>query len=586
MKIPRKNSAPPTPPKTPTKRLKAEHRIEEDSFMSIAAHGNYCGPGWSAGKKQLSVCGPPGSAIDALDESCRIHDCAYDKKNKYKQNKGYADMKFALENIMRIDNPKAQLFGAIVGAQGVARAVGLYDDSSRELIETSRKRKNTDLIELPRKRRKTDPKKKRVRIRLYDRLNSRYISSVKKMPVRRRTKYRRRKTYKKSKPYAKRPKRVPRKKYSRKKRSNKVNVNYSGVNYKYETGGLKTYDNFSAGYIGLGMPMVNFWQNCCRALIRRMFLKLGYNFVDWDQIIADLTAGTTDRLEYALDYRITNNSTGVTTGATMIYNNGSTPASLPTKTFDDYALDMAELINLQLAATQNYQFVGIRVIIANPEQTIDKCYLDLSTFSFSVKHSCLMKVQNNTLSRGADEDANVSTNIANNPLNGILYKNNNKWRNYLNMNSKDGTANINLYSTVADKETGLLAIDPEGIGIGDIQNDYRKFPRPAAFGFKKAYKFVIMPGEIKYTSISFKTRISLNSIIKRFRVTTMDAEDANWEAADFGHMFLLGFEKTIHSVSNSPNVDISYQLEHNFKIVGKEGKKKACLSRVVVVNPL
>lgn len=576
MKIPRKHKLNETEEIQNQKQIKTEHRIEDDSFMSIAAHGNYCGPGWSAGKKQLSVCGPPGSAIDALDESCRIHDCAYDKKNKYKQNKGYADMKFALENIMRIDNPKAQLFGAIVGAQGIARAIGLYDDSSREVKQKTRKRLKTEPMK----------KKKSQKIRIYDKLNAQYLSSVKKMPVRYVRRGRRmvrvRKPYKRYKKVAKKVTRVPRKKYARKRKYNKVNVNYSGVNYKFETGGLKTYDNFSAGYIGLGMPMLTFWQNCCRAIIRRIMLKLGYNFVDWDQTLGDVVAGV-NRLEYIIDYRLTDPSTGITTSNFMTYNSGSIPASVSTNSFELYATEMQELIWRNLTVTNNHTLMGIRVVLVKEggDDIVDKCYIDLTNFSFSVKHKCMMKVQNNTLSRGADEDANVSTNIANNPLDGILYKNNGKWRNYLDMNSKDGTAAADVYTTVAEKNNGILNINPESIS----QNDYRKFPRPAAFGFKKAYKFVIMPGEIKYTSLSFKTRISLNSILKRFRLTTKGAGNANWEAADFGHMFLLGFEKTIHSVGNSPNINISYQLEHSFKIVGKEGKKKACLSRVVIVNP-
>lgn len=44
--------------------------------MSFRYHGNYCGPGWSDGKWQQSVCSTmPG--IDEFDEECRMHDCEH-----------------------------------------------------------------------------------------------------------------------------------------------------------------------------------------------------------------------------------------------------------------------------------------------------------------------------------------------------------------------------------------------------------------------------------------------------------------------------------------------------------------------------
>jgi hypothetical protein len=40
-------------------------------------HGNYCGPNWSAGKVQASVCDPTVPSVDEFDETCRVHDCIY-----------------------------------------------------------------------------------------------------------------------------------------------------------------------------------------------------------------------------------------------------------------------------------------------------------------------------------------------------------------------------------------------------------------------------------------------------------------------------------------------------------------------------
>jgi len=82
-------------------------------------HGNYCGPGWSAGKYQPSVNQPEVSSIDEFDETCKVHDARYAKKDDLSE----ADFEFARANIGL--NPKRTAAGMAVGIQGVARYAGL-----------------------------------------------------------------------------------------------------------------------------------------------------------------------------------------------------------------------------------------------------------------------------------------------------------------------------------------------------------------------------------------------------------------------------------------------------------------------------
>lgn len=85
--------------------------------LSFAFHGNYCGPGWSAGKYQLSVRDPTVPAVDKLDEACMEHDAAYfDGVDLYE-----ADMRFARRTFGR--SVKGSIAGLGVGLQGVARKV-------------------------------------------------------------------------------------------------------------------------------------------------------------------------------------------------------------------------------------------------------------------------------------------------------------------------------------------------------------------------------------------------------------------------------------------------------------------------------
>lgn len=85
--------------------------------MSFAYHGNFCGPGWSAGEWQNSVVSDV-EPIDEFDASCKVHDELYATRGDL----GAADSEFAYQNLTSL-SPKRMFAGAIVGAQGFARAV-------------------------------------------------------------------------------------------------------------------------------------------------------------------------------------------------------------------------------------------------------------------------------------------------------------------------------------------------------------------------------------------------------------------------------------------------------------------------------
>ncbi len=85
---------------------------------SIRYHGNYCGPGWSNGKRQSSVIGdtPP---VDDFDATCMLHDAAY-ATSQEASVLTQADYEFATSNLASF-NPKRMLAGALVGVQGLLR---------------------------------------------------------------------------------------------------------------------------------------------------------------------------------------------------------------------------------------------------------------------------------------------------------------------------------------------------------------------------------------------------------------------------------------------------------------------------------
>lgn len=79
-------------------------------------HGNYCGPNWSAGKHQPSVVSDV-PAIDAFDDTCRVHDAHY----ALGHNIDKADSKFVWENIGR-------------GVKRSIAAVGVFGNSTTRKI--------------------------------------------------------------------------------------------------------------------------------------------------------------------------------------------------------------------------------------------------------------------------------------------------------------------------------------------------------------------------------------------------------------------------------------------------------------------
>jgi hypothetical protein len=89
-------------------------------MVTLRYHGNYVGPGWSAGRYQNSVANSDVPAIDEFDETAKEHDAAY----YYGKNLTQADYKFFRKNWGR--GFKRSAAALAVGIQGTFRG----DDSS------------------------------------------------------------------------------------------------------------------------------------------------------------------------------------------------------------------------------------------------------------------------------------------------------------------------------------------------------------------------------------------------------------------------------------------------------------------------
>lgn len=124
--------------------------------MSFKLHGNYCGPGWSAGKWQQSVDkGPP--PIDAVDWACARHDAAYARGEDLAE----ADFRFARDTIAST-TPLGIVSGLGVGAQGVLRAAGILSRGGDKVPKNSKQLINHSQSTFTRKQQPTNMARGRI----------------------------------------------------------------------------------------------------------------------------------------------------------------------------------------------------------------------------------------------------------------------------------------------------------------------------------------------------------------------------------------------------------------------------------------
>lgn len=135
-----------------------KHRVKTDPLFSFKAHGNYCGPGWSAGKYQNSVRDETVPAVDSHDNKCLIHDAEYaDPESDFYE----ADKRFVLDLVA--DHPfdyLTYILAAPVAVQAVARKLGLMGRKGKKVAKEIKKVEKAVAKGMKRKRR-TRPRRRR-----------------------------------------------------------------------------------------------------------------------------------------------------------------------------------------------------------------------------------------------------------------------------------------------------------------------------------------------------------------------------------------------------------------------------------------
>jgi len=104
-------------------------------MVTFRYHGNYVGPGWSAGKYQRSVRRSRVPAVDEFDQTAKEHDAAYATPGA--DLKG-ADYKFYRRNIGQ--GLKRSAAAIAVGLQGTLRPPTSFSQNEKQMAKISKKR--------------------------------------------------------------------------------------------------------------------------------------------------------------------------------------------------------------------------------------------------------------------------------------------------------------------------------------------------------------------------------------------------------------------------------------------------------------
>lgn len=486
----------------------------------IRYHGNYCGPGWSAGQHQASVAygeGPP--AIDEFDETCRVHDGKYNSGGDLKE----ADEVFYRQNIGR--GLKRSAAALAVGFQGMFRKKNSSMYPTPQTSKRQRTRSYSGIGPVPYKGKRT------------------VVLSQVAPPRRNKTVYKKaKKAYKKAVKKAK--------KRSKKARKDNSIASYQklGTIIRSETG-LGNAQDPHCIYIGVGTPLTQLRLAVCQTLVRMIFAKAGFPIRSFREVIT-----TTSTEEYTIQLNFFR-PTSESRQTFNVVSSNETAAQVATK------LDTA----LYLGITGEWagQFTEIALFrkdtldtITNPEM-IARVNLDLLKFTYKTISS--ITIQNQTK---GDTSGNTSVTVNDvNPLVGKVYYT--ESGNHFAVNNRI-RENAGIPETTNDQFTA--DIDTGGIASTHVGNEQIKPPFSSYFQrVKKTETIMLNPGSIAKRSVSRLQTKTLNEFIRDMGLAA--SLPATRQNHHIGCALMFALEKTLDSrlVGEAP-VLVAAQLDHTIMV--------------------
>lgn len=528
------------------KNTHAEHsdkKQKRPAEFPLRIHGNYVGPGWSAGKYQNSVYDPTVPAVDAFDETARQHDRVYAMPITPETPAllKAADLKFAAQNIGR--GPLRTISGLVVGLQGLLRP----NSVAREL-RPHKSVKTFSSFLMPTNRRRTTR-------RGYKRKAKKKISKT----------YRK-KTYK------------PKRKFYKKK-TNKLSFKYvNAKGYQSNQESNQSANGSNCLYIGYGTASSQIFQGLIRAIWKATLAKAGLTLKSWtDKIDTANQSGMRWTIQYfqrpsappdapsELVHFIPVN--GQSHETTCLYMEVLMNNVFKISTGDDMGIPY--LLNSRLEAMDG--------TTANDRSTVlGKLQLEHAKFEFQDRSR--IRIQNRTLSTDGSANTDVVDTV---PLGLKVYRSS-KWR--------DGVVPFLNENTLSRQQLklgpdGYLFATAASIADDSDRNPYRKHPPAFFLGSKKTENYVVQPAQIIEDKSTYLCTMKINTFMDKFAVegrTRGCSETAGVftignngnTIPNLGKLTILAFEKFMSPGNIEPEISLGIQVDHFYACVLKETRTR------------
>jgi hypothetical protein len=295
------------------------------------------------------------------------------------------------------------------------------------------------------------------------------------------------------------------------------------------------------------MPQDTIIRLAFRAIFKKFYMKLGtYDMSDWNGTLIDVPGGAI----FSLNYYNTEEDTTLSTI------NCTTGSNVPAPTsFNDLPEFFWKEI-IKVSQPQNIRFDALTYFHPNPTNANapnnTKLVLKDVLLHFYAKST--LKVQNRTLTKGAD---NESDDVDNVPLYGKSYFG---FGNGTGAINKNGNYSIASRDFIGDEKYGTIAKVPN-------EPWYQEPPGPEVFEKVKQFgKVALSPGDVKTSTLSYRKTISLQQFGRVVFNHETTPDDDRHRRHYLGNYRFMMVEKMINAVGGTEENQISLAFETNLNI--------------------
>jgi len=538
MRIPRRKyrQIPPTPPRRAI-------FSQTSTGIGVRVDGNFCGPNYSDGTFQASI--PIGAnktqPVSTRDAACQTHDHEY----FIGEDLAGADFRFAKSVVFQ--GPKGTIMAAGVGAQGVARSVGLLTNSYKKQDFIT----STDHFRILKTMPKYARRRTRRGVRKYSK-KSRKNVRVKRKVNKRSSKYRRRGT-------------------RRNRRVGFSKTNNSVI--RYEGGG--SLNDANAVYLGHGTPTKNLVRTFFMAMVRQLMGKHGVHFTDWSEYVFALT-NLGDGFVIALYYNYGPQQHLSWRSVELPINSAMTYYEVANDLLSQFVIAFKADVD---GSDTVYQPVFHRITLfkgSDPEtdQVYQLSTIELQNMKVNYYYRSSLRLQNQTANGSNTGGTDVNNT---NPLEAKVYYAP-KGKNWFPLKYRAIQTQATDYKGwVPHHEYGYIR-DQSSF---HTETMFQNLPSAKDVGATGAKPFALHPGQIVVDQISHRKTVKVSTFLKNM---IEEFSGVEWNSSNLGTCRVLGFEKLLADRSGTV-ADVKVAWEVNYTVSCSLSHYNVTANAKTVVNP-